>query len=703
MTDTLTASMKYIRYDNEFNEKNGYRLPADPYWLAPPQGSVIPLWHLGGSPNYQPKPMICRHVQDPVKAWRREAQKRLDSAETSAQTTTTTSTMSWPLSQLDSLSLPKYCGPIERTLLQITVDNSHESIEVRGISISIYFCSAGTVAEKLALKLHEKIKSYTRQTKGLHLQHKIQPLNALDLSNLTRNDIILLVVSSTGQGQIPANGIDFVKTCKYLEGKRKHDQSHFGFAVFGNGDSRYSSTYNGAAIKIHQHLQVMGATPLVDNIFPGDTAVEPIPISALNCWWEEIWPKLAGCPSDMLKPSGGPPACTTDAQSKQTQAFANRARELESSFKEAILMSTSPQASKGSQGSVRVTLGVGSEVYNDLSCVQVLPVNSPPKVARVLQALHIENSLEFQTIALGTTRDPTYREFLTEYADLELPFSELKWLERVEQPLRDTLMADMFRSMSAVEFLEFLDKIEDLHVLLDTELRRQICLDMSLLHPRTFSVASSLSYLNDYGSLATEAKFGNMVDILAKFWERGRFSDIYLTDSRKLSSTKVRFIESIASEKLPHGFFKPLIIVATGAGFGVVRSLLQQRIALALKEDISYGHRSPRYRIPDISIFLGLRYTDFHLVNDILAEAVSLDLIDILSIVPSNPKKLRIYEKLQSNGVRQELKAKLLQQEASVLVCTSPNAAKKTALRLSRIVGEDVRGLLGDRYVEEVF
>lgn len=38
MTDSLTASMKWTRYDDDFRSKNGYRLPADPYWLAPPQG-----------------------------------------------------------------------------------------------------------------------------------------------------------------------------------------------------------------------------------------------------------------------------------------------------------------------------------------------------------------------------------------------------------------------------------------------------------------------------------------------------------------------------------------------------------------------------------------------------------------------------------------------------------------------------------------
>lgn len=72
MSDSLTASIKFQRYDDEYQKKNGYRLPSDPFWVAPPQGSIVPIWHRGAAPNYQPKPMICRHVQDPSKAWKRE-------------------------------------------------------------------------------------------------------------------------------------------------------------------------------------------------------------------------------------------------------------------------------------------------------------------------------------------------------------------------------------------------------------------------------------------------------------------------------------------------------------------------------------------------------------------------------------------------------------------------------------------------------
>lgn len=68
---SLAASNDWSRFDEEHARDKGYRLNADPYWLSPPQGSIIPVWHKGGAPNYQPKPLIAKHRFDPVKVWHR--------------------------------------------------------------------------------------------------------------------------------------------------------------------------------------------------------------------------------------------------------------------------------------------------------------------------------------------------------------------------------------------------------------------------------------------------------------------------------------------------------------------------------------------------------------------------------------------------------------------------------------------------------
>jgi hypothetical protein len=50
MIGSLGASELFFKFDDDHMVENGYRLPSDPYWLAPPQGSIIPLWHHGAVP-----------------------------------------------------------------------------------------------------------------------------------------------------------------------------------------------------------------------------------------------------------------------------------------------------------------------------------------------------------------------------------------------------------------------------------------------------------------------------------------------------------------------------------------------------------------------------------------------------------------------------------------------------------------------------
>jgi len=191
MTDSLTASMKWSQYDDEFQQTNGYRLPADPYWLAPPQGSIIPLWHRGGAPNYQPKPMICKHVQDPIKAWNREKQR-------------------WPLGltplRFEAVEEVRESVPVQ--VLPIEIETEHAgsgksmlpdrnialSKTIKEIScppqnasrsIAIYFSSAGTVGEKLAAKLHKWTKALLKNMSETSLAPHVGPLNNLKISNLT--------------------------------------------------------------------------------------------------------------------------------------------------------------------------------------------------------------------------------------------------------------------------------------------------------------------------------------------------------------------------------------------------------------------------------------------------------------------------------------------------------------------------------------
>ena len=129
-------------------------------------------------------------------------------------------------------------------------------------TIAIYFCSAGTIAEKLAKRLHKRLEVQTKVSLNVALHHRVECLNNLKATDLTADKIFLLVVSFTGKCEVPPNGSAFLRVTRLssIEG--------MSFAVFGNGDSRYSATYNGAAKTIHQHMRKLGGRPLIRKVFP---------------------------------------------------------------------------------------------------------------------------------------------------------------------------------------------------------------------------------------------------------------------------------------------------------------------------------------------------------------------------------------------------------------------------------------------------
>ncbi|MCJ1257547.1 hypothetical protein MMC24_005373 [Lignoscripta atroalba] len=739
MTDTLTASMKWCRFDDEFEQKNNFRLPADPYWLAPPQGSIIPLWHRGGAPCYQPKPMICKHVEDPIKAWRREKHRWLVAVkpmrtvaifleqEASLGQTNTNSTVSKMPNSFPTESVFSR-KPLDCKHLPLkTVDERPHHPNVASISVAIYFCSAGTIARKLASKLHDRVNALVQSSSGVFLCPRIESLDALEASDLTAEKVVLLVASSTGQGDIPANGSHFPDKCRKVLLKEQSDSSKgFKFAIFGNGDSRYLTTYNGATIKIEKHMKQIGGIPIGDGLFHGDTAVESLPSSALNRWWDKL--QLSICDLATNYP-GKQISCTESSTSDSetltetsggdgTEKYRKHGLRLRSTFRDATLVATSPQGHERKEGSLLVTIDIGTASYGEMSCIQILPVNSPSKAGRALRALCVNGSSEVMLISPRTEENPTYWELFTQFADLELPFQGLKWVKRIESSHNNCLTKEILTKSSVLNVLERLHKNGILpYPRADIDLQIDMCLDMPLLQPRTFSVASSPRYLSGLKAREEEDP-SNKVDIMIKVRQSGRFSDIFLNDSSKPASLKYRFVDSLAGDKLRqhHHLLAPLIIVATGAGFGPVRCLLQQRIATA-KAASAAGGPSPPQRISKISLFLGLHPTDLPLTTDLLNEAAALNIIDMLSIVPSNNHKVRVYEKLCADGVAQCLRAKVCDQRGVVFVCANRAAAEGTGRVFERLMvmggggggggggdgRNDVKGVLGERYVEEVF
>ena len=445
MSDSLTASMKWARYDDEFREKNGFRLPADPYWLAPPQGSIIPLWHRGGAPNYQPKPMICKHVQDPVKAWSREKPDWFISAKELsivANLRPTRPKLGWRSSSFDSSYLQRQQTVPSDILTFVNEKASETVIEVIEVLpepadrvVEIYYCSAGTLAEKIAAKLHDRVKPMIADISAVSLSKTIRPLNNMQISDMVPEKIFLFVISSTGQGEIPANGIKILEVCQALVAQGQ-DNIPFQYAMYGNGDTRYSGTYNGAAKKIQQQLRRVGGRPLAGGLFHGDTAVQATAFQAINPWWTKLQPALkhAGENASRLGRTRSEDfvhdrhrGLDSAFREEQLQNFQHHLQQIGTNYHDACLTSSSQQIRRDHPGSYLLTLDVKRQTYDDLWCIQVLPVNAPVKVRRALRALDVSASTVVP-IDTNIDRCPTYARFFAEFVDLEAPVLDLQWL-----------------------------------------------------------------------------------------------------------------------------------------------------------------------------------------------------------------------------------------------------------------------------------
>lgn len=744
MTDTLTASMKWCQYDDDFKQRNGYRLPADPYWLAPPQGSIVPLWHRGGAPNYQPKPMICKHVQDPIKAWRREKQKGHAGAQilksgavikeptvTAAEKGSKTGIMThqtemflrWNSLQLFHGTQKEVHEPeneietvftnqqtedfLRRNSLQLFQRTQREgqSLANGNQSILIFFCSAGTIAEKLANKLHKWLSSLVKDCSYLRLCSRSEPLNSLSASDLTADNILLLVVSSTGKGEIPSNGLGLPELCENILSRRLMDRTQgFRFDIFGNGDSRYSATYNGAAIKINDHLTQVGGYPLAAGVFHADTAMM-LPLSALKSWLNKLQPSIFEKPAESIATA----VVRLPTDDKHTAVFVKVTPVVElgqkyedyqdrllSTLGEASLVGASPGMREGEQGSLLVKIDVDSTHVEEMSCIQILPSNAPSKVSQALRSLRVKGS---DRVDLGLDgKNPTYLSFLTDYVDLELPFSDVEWLEAVEIASHRDLNRAALSKLSVRNILERLhSRLVQMSDGQKYEFIHHMCQDMPLLHTRTYSIASSQHYSSSCDRVSVST--GRDVDIMVKVLSGGRFSDTFVKDSAIPSSLRYRIVDSPSGAILRKNHLRPFVIVATGAGFGPVRCLLQWRMQ-EIRDALAMGHPLPS-RGSGFSFFLGLKPSDVGLIVDVLNEAMSLNLIDMLDIVLSNPMKRRVYDNLRR--FPQHLRNKVFRREGVIFICANTAAAKATKSIFEKILGGRVGEILGERYVEEIY
>ena len=522
--------------------------------------------------------------------------------------------------------------------------------------IHIYFCSTGTTALKLAEKLRERVSKLP----DYHLA-EFDSLNAADLDTIKPDDVVLVAASTTGNGSLPANGRTFEAKWPTLK-KRYHSHSfNASYSIFGIGDSAYAGTYNAASVALNGLFSELGARPIAGGLKMGDVSMETLPMTAFNRWWDDVQSSLNG--EIVMKER--PEDCFHD-QGQMIQGF-----------RQALLVAKETPTDK----ILSVELDLQGVNYKVMDHLRLLPSNSPGKVKRALAALGVTDG--HRLVPFNDLKNPpSFDRFLTDFVDLEGPFKSLDWLrpDTPDENTREAPVIELFERYPTRSILGGHENRDYEKNLLE------ICLDMPLLRPRTFSVASAPGFRGI-----------NIAELLIRFHSKGRLSDIFLSNLRPGDTVKVCMMPSAPCIDLIRNLEnRPLIAITTGSGFAPIRGLIQRRLisinAASTQRDRGTFQPSP------LGLFVGYKAEDRDMFEETLITGRCGNLIDELVMVPSNRDKIRVQDAVEGNvWVRANLA------EAAVYICGGESMVKSAAAVLSRMLGADVRKVLGSRYVEEIF
>ncbi|CAG9327866.1 unnamed protein product [Blepharisma stoltei] len=116
--------------------------------------------------------------------------------------------------------------------------------------------------------------------------------------NISQKDVIVIVVSSTGDGELPDNGLKFYRWIKQQEGTIF---SHVKYTLLGLGDSNYS-TFQGGPNIIEHHMKKLGATEFYERgVVDEQLGIE----QTVDAWIDGLWEPLKKQVEELSKAGSG--------------------------------------------------------------------------------------------------------------------------------------------------------------------------------------------------------------------------------------------------------------------------------------------------------------------------------------------------------------------------------------------------------------
>ncbi|KAL0207555.1 hypothetical protein P9112_012183 [Eukaryota sp. TZLM1-RC] len=113
-------------------------------------------------------------------------------------------------------------------------------------------------------------------------------LNSVSIEDLKKADLVFVMVSSTGGGEVPGNAEEFVEEMKELAENESGVLDGVRFCLFGFGAKSYADTYQFGPLSVFNVLTALGATPVLDR-GEGDSDAQDGIDETLKPWMERFY------------------------------------------------------------------------------------------------------------------------------------------------------------------------------------------------------------------------------------------------------------------------------------------------------------------------------------------------------------------------------------------------------------------------------
>ena len=369
--------------------------------------------------------------------------------------------------------------------------------------------------------------------------------------DLAKEKILLLVVSTQGEGEVPESAQDL---WKFLNGRKKPDLSGLQFAVYGLGDSSYTF-FCKAGIDFDNRLAELGGRRLLERV---DADVDFDAVT--DSWVPQALEKV-----EQLAP--GKQAVVVPISPQQQKVRYGR----NAPYRATLLENRQLTTDKALADVRHLSLEIDPQAisYEPGDSLGVWFRNSPELVTDILQILQLDGKT---AVTLGT-EDLTLSGALSNKRELTLmnPAVINGWAAIADSEKLKEIAAEQTALREYAADRQFIDVIREFPGHVEAQ---QLVELLKPLQPRLYSIASSQNELDDevhltvsalqyqaYGHSHEGAASGFLIDRLSE----DENVDVYVVENE--------------SFRLPENSETPVIMIGAGTGIAPFRSFMQERSA----------------------------------------------------------------------------------------------------------------------------